>query len=87
MSLDLSSLVSVPYSTRHSVPLLQLLHQYTASNAMKAAKTKEERINVCDKAAKEGTRNHERKVHSIIRKADEIYNPDYVLACHIKGPI
>ncbi len=23
----------------------------------------------------EGTRNHELKVHSIIRKADEIYNP------------
>ncbi len=23
----------------------------------------------------EGTRNHERKVHPIIRKADEIYNP------------
>ncbi len=23
----------------------------------------------------ESTRNHERKVHSIIRKADEIYNP------------
>jgi hypothetical protein len=23
----------------------------------------------------EGTRNHEHKVHSIIRKADEIYNP------------
>jgi hypothetical protein len=27
MSLDSSSLVSVPYSTRHSVPLLLLLHQ------------------------------------------------------------
>jgi hypothetical protein len=52
MSLDLSLLVSVPYSTRHSVPSLPSLHQYTASNAMKAAKTKEERINVCDKAAK-----------------------------------
>ncbi len=52
MSLDLSSLVSVPYSTRHSVPSLPSLHQYTASNAMKAAKMKEERINVCDKAAK-----------------------------------
>ena len=52
MSLDLSLLVSVPYSTRHSVPLLPSLHQYTASNAMKAAKTKEEGINVCDKAAK-----------------------------------
>jgi hypothetical protein len=52
MSLDSSSLVSVPYSTHHSVTLLPLLHQYTASNAMKAAKTKEERINVCDKAAK-----------------------------------
>jgi hypothetical protein len=44
MLLDLSSLVSVPYSTRHFVPLLPLLHQHTASNAMKAAKTKEERI-------------------------------------------
>jgi hypothetical protein len=52
MSLDLSLLVSVPYSTRHSVPLLPSLHQYTASNAMKAVKTKEERINVCDEAAK-----------------------------------
>ncbi len=52
MSLDSSSLVSVPYSTHHSVPLLPLLHQYTASNAMKAAKTKEERINVCDEASK-----------------------------------
>jgi hypothetical protein len=52
MSLDLSSLVSVPYSTCHSVPSLPSLHQYTASNAMKAAKTKEERIHVCDKAAK-----------------------------------
>ncbi len=52
MSLDLSLLVSVPYSTRHSVPSLPSLHQYTASNAMKAAKMKEERINVCDKAAK-----------------------------------
>ncbi len=52
MLLDLPSLVSVPYSTRHSVPLLPLLHQYTASNAMKAATTKEERINVCDEAAK-----------------------------------
>jgi hypothetical protein len=52
MSLDLSLLVSVPYSTHHSVPLLPLLHQYTAFNAMKAVKTKEERINVCDKAAK-----------------------------------
>ncbi len=52
MLLDLSSLVSVPYSTRHSVPSWLLLHQYTASNAMKAAKTKEERINVCDEAAK-----------------------------------
>ncbi len=52
MLLDLLLLVSVPYSTRHSVPLLPSLHQYTASNAMKAAKTKEERINVCDKAAK-----------------------------------
>ncbi len=52
MSLDLSSLVSVPYSTCHSVPSLPLLHQYTASNAMKAAKMKEERINVCDEAAK-----------------------------------
>ncbi len=51
-SLDLSLLVSVPYSTRRSVPSLPLLHQYTASNAMKAAKTKEERINVCDEAAK-----------------------------------
>ncbi len=39
--LDLSSLVSVPYSTRHFVPLLPLLHQYTASHAMKAAKMKE----------------------------------------------
>ncbi len=28
----------------------------------------------------EGTRNHERKVHSIIRKADEIYNP-YLCTC------
>jgi hypothetical protein len=45
-------MVSVPYSIRHSVPLLPSLHQYTASNAMKAAKTKEERINVCDKVAK-----------------------------------
>jgi hypothetical protein len=52
MLLDLSSLVSVPYSTRHSVPLLLLLHQYTAFNAKKAAKMKEERINVCDEAAK-----------------------------------
>jgi hypothetical protein len=52
MLLDSSSLVSVPYSTLHSVPLLPLLHQYTASNAMKAAKTKEERIIVCDEAAK-----------------------------------
>jgi hypothetical protein len=52
MSLDLSSLVSVPYSTHHSVPSLPLLHQYTAYNAMKAAKTKEERIYVCDEAAK-----------------------------------
>ncbi len=52
MLLDLLSLVSVPYSTRHSIPLLLSLHQYTASNAMKAAKTKEERINVCDEAAK-----------------------------------
>jgi hypothetical protein len=51
-SLDLSLLVSVPYSTRHSVSSLPSLHQYTASNAMKAAKTKEERINVCDEAAK-----------------------------------
>jgi hypothetical protein len=52
MSLDLSLLVSVPYFTCHSVPSLPLLHQYTASNAMRAAKTKEERINVCGKAAK-----------------------------------
>jgi hypothetical protein len=52
MLLDSSSLVSVPFSTRHSVPSLPLLHQYTASNAMKAEKTKEERINVCDEAAK-----------------------------------
>jgi hypothetical protein len=52
MLLDLLSLVSVPYSTHHSVPSVPSLHQYTASNAMKAAKTKEERINVCDKAAK-----------------------------------
>ncbi len=52
MSLDLSPLVSVPYSTRHSVPSLLLFHQSSASNAMKAAKTKEERINVCDEAAK-----------------------------------
>ncbi len=52
MSLDSSSLVSVPYSTRHSVPSLPLLHQYIASNAMKAVKMKEERINVCDEAAK-----------------------------------
>ena len=52
MSLDSSSLVSVHYSTHHSVPSLLLLHQYTASNAMKAAKTKEERISVCDEAAK-----------------------------------
>ncbi len=44
--------MSVPYSTHNSVPLLPSLHQYTASNAMKAAKTKEERINVCDKVAK-----------------------------------
>ncbi len=41
VSLDLSSLVSVPYSTCHFVPLLPLLHQYTASHAMKAAKMKE----------------------------------------------
>ncbi len=52
MMLDLSSLVSVPYSTRHCAPSLLSLHQYTASNAMKAVKTKEERINVCDEAAK-----------------------------------
>jgi hypothetical protein len=52
MSLDLSLLVSVPYSTRHPVPSLPSLHQYTASNAMKAAKMKEERINVYDEAAK-----------------------------------
>jgi hypothetical protein len=52
MSLDSSLLVSVPYSTRHSVPSLPSLHQYTASNAIKAAKMKEERINVCDEAAK-----------------------------------
>ncbi len=52
MLLDLLSLVSVPYSTCHSVPSLPSLHQYTASNAMKAANTKEERINVCDEAAK-----------------------------------
>ncbi len=52
MLLDLLSLVSVPYSTHHSVPLLPLLHQYTASNAMQAAKMKEERIYVCDEAAK-----------------------------------
>jgi hypothetical protein len=52
MPLDSLSLVSVPYSARHSVPLLPLLHQYTASNAIKAAKTKEERINVCDEATK-----------------------------------
>jgi hypothetical protein len=52
MLLDLSLLVSIPYSTHHSVPSLPLLHQYTVSNAMKAAKTREERINVCDKAAK-----------------------------------
>jgi hypothetical protein len=52
MLLDSSSLVSVPYSTLHSVPLLPSLHQYTASNAMKAAKMKEERIHVCDDAAK-----------------------------------
>jgi hypothetical protein len=75
MLLDSSLLVSVPYSTHHSVPSLPSLHQYTASNAMKAAKMKEKRINVCDEAAKEGTGNHECKVHSIIRKADEIYNP------------
>ncbi len=37
MSLDSLSLVSVPYSTRHSAPLLPSLYQYTASNAMKAA--------------------------------------------------
>jgi hypothetical protein len=49
MLLDLSLLVSVPYSTRHSVPSLPLPHQYTASNAMKAVKTKEERINVVTK--------------------------------------
>jgi hypothetical protein len=52
MLLDSLSLVSVPYSTCHSVPLLPLLHQYTASNAMKAAKTKEERRNVFNEAAK-----------------------------------
>jgi hypothetical protein len=52
MLLDSSSLVSVPYSTPHSVPSLPSLHQYTASNAMKAAKMKEERMNVCDEAAK-----------------------------------
>ncbi len=52
MSLDSLSLVSVPYSTHHFVPSLPLLFQYTASNAMKAAKTKEERIIVCDEAAK-----------------------------------
>jgi hypothetical protein len=52
MSLDSSSLVSVSYSTCHFVPSLPLLHQYTASNAMKAAQTKEERINICDEVAK-----------------------------------
>jgi hypothetical protein len=62
-------LVSVPYNTRLPETLSLALHQFTASNVLKGAKTKEEMINAMDEVAKyPGNSLHDHDYHGVLTR-------------------